>query len=405
MRGELNWRDYCLRPGEVTAGNSARLLPSGSESFSALLELVRGAKETLLFEVYAFADDAVGRLFAAELSAAAARGVRVFLIYDAIGSILTDRDFFRSLSAAGVTVSEFHPVILWKPYWNWIKRDHRKLVCADGRAALVGGFNITANDAPPELGGRGWKDAGVLVEGPAVKSIEELFWESWRDCRSGQAHHAPPPPPPRPRPPLWKRGFFAGGEERRAEPSGGPGGVLASAVSASGIRNVRSIRRSYKFAIDSAVSSICITNAYFLPDRLIYRRLIRAVRRGVDVRIITPGKTDHPYVRWASWAMFPHMIRNGIKIYEWQGEILHAKTAVIDGFWSSVGSHNLDHRSLHYNMELNLNVLDRGFGRAMEKAFASDLRNCRRVSLEEARGRPFLSRAGSRLLYLVRSWL
>jgi cardiolipin synthase len=184
-----------------------------------------------------------------------------------------------------------------------------------------------------------------------------------------------------------------------------PGDIYAAVLSASGMRNSRSIRRSYSFAIDRAKKYIYITNAYFLPDRFVYRRLIRAVRRGVDVRIIGPYKTDHPYVRWATWSIYPHMIKNGIRVYEWQGEILHSKTAVIDGVWSSVGSHNLDHRSLQYNMEVNINVYDREFGSGMERVFMEDLANSKLVTLADTRNRPFLAKAAGKALYMIRSLL
>lgn len=383
MEEKTNWREYCLRPENALSGNSVRLLKNGEEAFGETLRALRGARRTALLEFYAFADDAVGRAFGELLVKKAKEGVRVHLIYDAVGSILTDRDFFSRLAAGGVSVAEFRPVVLWKPYWNWIKRDHRKFICVDGVSALVGGFNITEQEAPLSMGGRGWKDASVRVEGPLVPEVEKLFWESWAASAKFPGAAAQPPMSPAPK--------------RRA------GEMHAAVVSATGIRNFKSIRRSYSYAIDRAKRYIYITNAYFLPDRFVYRRLIRAVQRGVDVRIIGPHKTDHPYVRWASWSMFPHMIRNGVKLYEWMGEILHAKTAVIDGDWSSVGSHNLDHRSLHYNLEININVLDRGFGETLAAAFMEDLANSRRVTFEEAKGRQFLSKAASKLLYLFRS--
>ncbi|MEA3306414.1 MAG: phospholipase D-like domain-containing protein, partial [Elusimicrobiota bacterium] len=176
-------------------------------------------------------------------------------------------------------------------------------------------------------------------------------------------------------------------------------------VSASGIRDRMSIRRSYKYAIEKAKDSIFITNAYFLPDRIIYRKLVKAAQRGVDVRIIAPFNTDHPYVRWASWALYGKMIESGIKIYEWQGAILHSKAAVIDGQWSSVGSHNLDHRSLYYNLELNINVFDEKFGNSMKDVFLEDLKNSRRIALADCKNRRLLSKIAGRALYFLRSWL
>jgi cardiolipin synthase len=234
------------------------------------------------------------------------------------------------------------------------------------------------------MGGRGWKDTLAQLSGPAVSGIEKVFWEAWAASTpvSGAAE-----------PCLTVSEPAKAGDKR------------VSVVFAGGIRNVRSIRRSYRYAIDRSMEFIHITNAYFLPDRLVYRRLVKAAQRGVDVRIIAPRETDYPYVRLASWAMYAHLIKNGVKIYEWQGAILHSKTAVIDGVWSSVGSHNLDHRSLHYNLEVNLNVYDRPFGAAMTRAFREDLKQSKLITLEEVRNRPFTSKAASKFLYMFRSWL
>jgi len=382
MEENTGWQYYCFKPENALSGNSVRLLKNGGAAFAEILKVLRAAQKYLLLEFYCFADDSVGRMFRDLLLEKVRQGVSVYLIYDSVGSILTDKDFFSAMAAGGVNVGEFRPVVLWKPYWNWIKRDHRKIVCVDGTAALAGGFNITVNDAPVELGGRGWKDAAVRVEGPVVGEVERLFWESW--AVSSAAPGLVPLPAP---------------------PSAPAGNVYASVVSASGMRNFRSIRRSYSYAIDRARRYIYITNAYFLPDRFVYRRLIKAVKRGVDVRIIGPYKTDHPYIRWATWSIYPHMIKNGIKVYEWQGEILHCKTAVIDGIWASVGSHNLDHRSLHYNLEVNINVYDRRFGVEMARVFKDDLKGSRLVTLAETKGRTILSKASSKLLYLFRSLL
>ncbi|TFG85561.1 MAG: cardiolipin synthase ClsB [Hyphomicrobiales bacterium] len=383
MQEKDNWRRYCLSPQEALDGNEVELLRGGEEAFPAMLSAIAGARRYVLLEFYAFADDSTGRAVADLLRRKAKEGVAVYLIYDSVGSIGTDRSFILSLAAAGVRVSEFRPVIYWKPYWNWIKRDHRKTVCVDGLAGFVGGFNITESDAPRSMGGRGWKDTAARVSGPALPGIETLFWEAWTASTPVGGPQAPCLP--------------------LSEPARS-GGKRAAVVSASGIRNVRSIRRTYSYAIDRALEYIYITNAYFMPDKLVLRRLIEAARRGVDVRIIGPRETDHPYVRWASWAIFGRLIKNGVRVYEWEGPILHSKTAVIDGIWSSVGSHNLDHRSLQYNLEVNVNIYDRPFGAAMTRAFREDLKKSRQVTIKDVKNRPFAAKAASRLLYMFRSW-
>ena len=179
MREKESWRRYSARPENAISGNEVELLRDGEEAFPAMLSAIGGAREFILLEFYLFADDSIGRSFADLLKEKAREGVAVYLIYDSIGSILTDRDFFLDLAAAGVKVAEFRPVIFWKPYWNWIKRDHRKTICVDGQTALVGGFNITEYDAPKSMGGRGWKDTQALLRGPAVAAVENVFWEAW----------------------------------------------------------------------------------------------------------------------------------------------------------------------------------------------------------------------------------
>jgi cardiolipin synthase len=383
MREKESWSRYCSFPEAALEGNEVALLKDGEEAWPAMLSEIEGARRSVLLEFYSFSDDSAGRAVGALLRRKAKAGVPVYLVYDSVGSISTDRKFFLSLAAAGVQVAEFRPVIYWKPYWNWIKRDHRKTVCVDGLCAFVGGFNITESDAPRSLGGRGWKDTSARVCGPAAAAIERLFWESWAASTPVDGRQTPPPPVPEPKP---------------------AGNSRVNVVSAGGFRSVRSIRRSYVYAIERALEYIYITNAYFLPDKLVLRRLVEAARRGVDVRIIGPKETDHPYVRWAAWSTFGRLIKNGVRVYEWQGAILHSKAAVIDGAWASVGSHNLDHRSLHYNLEVNVNVYDRSFGAALARAFRNDLKNSKQVTLEDVSGRPLMAKAGSRLLYLFRSW-
>ena len=384
MREEMSWLEYCVSDKAVIAGNAASLLTRGDEAFGAVLEAIARARRCVLLEFYAFSDDSVGRLFAASLREKAAQGVPVYLLYDAVGSVLTSRSFFEELAAAGVRVAEFRPVVLWKPYRNWTRRDHRKLVCIDGEKAFVGSFNITADDAPRSLGGRGWKDMTVGVRGPAVAALEKLYWEAWSGSEGVGGPRAEPLPVSSPAP---------------------AGGKPVTVAASPGFRNLLSIRRAYCHAIDRARRSIRITNAYFLPDWTIYTKLVKAARRGVEVEIITPGETDHPYVRWASWSRFLHLLKNGVRLYEWRGPILHAKAAVIDGAWCSVGSHNLDHRSLHYNLEVNLNVHDPEFCAAVSRAFDEDLKNCSVITRADVKGRPLASRAVSRLLYYFRTWL
>jgi len=383
-KDSFEWGNFCLHPASLCAGNIVELLSGGEQSFPAMLAAIENARSHILLEIYTFGDDPIGHKFRNVLENKAKEGVKIFLIYDALGSLSSSGGFFEHMARAGINVVEYHPLVPWKPHWNWFRRNHRKLLVIDGRTAFVGGQNLSEDDGPRSWGGRGWRDTQAQLSGPIVKEISALFWEDW--TRYG------------------KTITYLPARDDLAAPAGG-NAVSVSVVSSSGLRNRRSIRRSYKYAISKAQKYIYITNAYFLPGRTIYRRLIKAAQRGVRVVIITPSQTDHPYVRWASWALYPALLKFGIEIYEWQTSVLHSKTAVIDGVWSSVGSHNLDHRSLHYNLEINVNILGAEFGHAMKRMFEDDLRTSKRITLEECRRQRFLFKAASRVLYWMRYWL
>jgi len=372
-------KKYCLKPEFLVPENSVAVLEDPESFFEKIFCLIEKAEKRLLIEFYEIADDKIGEKFSSLLIKKAAEGVKIRLIYDSAGSILTGGEFFERMKKSGVMTREYNPVRFYRPWWKWWRRDHRKMIVADGKAAIVGGFNISGDYAPSSMGGRNWKDCGVFAEGRAVEKISEIFRETWLKLEGDYFEIFPVEKP--------------------------AGDTPLSVVSASGLRSFFSIRRSYKYAIDNARDYIYITNAYFLPDRFIYRKLVRAVLRGVNVKIITPYKTDHPYVRLASWAMFHYLIKNGVEVYEWQKEILHSKTAVIDGYWSSVGSHNLDHRSLHYSLELNVNIFDEKTGAEMEKIFLRDLESCRRITLKDCKERLLSSKVLSKMLYFFRSWL
>lgn len=380
MIEDYRLKKYCLDINSVYRQNRVELLLESKKFFEKLFEVINGAKESLIIEIYEFADDAVGKKVADILKKKASMGVRVRIIYDSIGSWFSDRNFFSDLKKSGVEIAEYNPASKFYNFKKFFRRDHRKIVAADCFSACIGGFNISLDYAPPSMGGREWKDSGLYVEGKAVLGLFEIFEETWSKIKNIKPQM----------PCNLKESNFDS---------------VVSILKGSGLRNYFSIRRNYKYAIDAAVEEIFITNAYFLPDKIIYRRLIHAARRGVDVRIITPGKTDHPYVRIASWALFPGLVKNGVRVYEWRGKILHAKTAVIDGFWVSVGSHNLDHRSLHYNLELNANVYDEKIGKQMRDAFLKDLENCEPITIEKCKQRSLGLKLLSYFLYLFRSWL
>ena len=373
---------HALDTPELSDQNGAKVLRDGREAFPEMLRAIAGAARSVLVEMYTFAEDSTGRRFAEALKERARAGVRVRVLYDGVGCVETSRSFFEDMRRAGVRAIEYHPLMPWKPLWGWFFRNHRKLLTIDGRIAFTGGLNLSDHDAPPEWGGHGWRDTEVRLEGPCAASLEELFWATWRKA-GGESDPEPFPKPAGPR----------------------AGSLRVRVVSSTGFLKRHSIRRSYMRAIDSSKSFIGFMSAYFIPGRSVYRRLIKAAARGVRVAVIVPQETDFPWVRWASWALFGRLLKGGVEVYEYQGRVMHAKTVVIDGLFASIGTHNLDHRSLHFNLEVAVNIFGSEFGALMTRLFEEDLTHCRRVTFEDLKSRSLAQKIASLVLYAFRSWL
>jgi cardiolipin synthase len=344
-----------------------------------MLEAIAGAERSLEIEVYIFAADHSGRAFAETLGERARAGVRVRVLADAVGSMGSEEAIFARLRAAGVEVRLFRPLSPWRSRFGIWPRDHRKLLLVDDRIGLTGGCNIGDDYAPPRAGAVGWKDVSLEVEGPAVWDLRQLFEESW---------------------------FLAGGERRpmgeRPLPlaDGDPVQIVGNRG-----RERWDIRRSYLRALGHARRFVYLANAYFVPDGVILRALRGARRRGVEVQLLVPGRSDIGAVAAATRALYGRLLRWGVRIFEWSGPMMHAKTAVIDGEWSTVGSSNLDSWSLRYNLEINANVLGQRFGEAMVESFGRDLEQAVEVSLVQWRTRPLWRRIVEWLAYRVRRFL
>jgi cardiolipin synthase len=278
---------------------------------------------------------------------------------------------FARLRDAGCEVLEYNPIAPWRARFRIgvvNNRDHRKLLIVDRRVGFTGGVNLGDEWAPEGAGGAGWRDDTVRIEGPAVEQMCDIFDYGWLGIVEPQTVVRP-----RLQPPV-DSGDGQGSRVR----------VLANHYS----RERRAIRQAYLRQIESAQRSVCITNSYFVPDGQIRRVLGRAVNRGAEVRVIVPGKSDVPVVRHAARKLHGRLLEAGIQLYEWQGSILHSKTAVIDGRWCTVGTYNLDARSLRFNLEVVAAVEDGAIAGAMEDRFNEDLEHTRPVSLEEWRRRP-----------------
>lgn len=371
-----------FHPG-VIPGNRIRVLKNGSEAFPRMFEAIEGATRTINLEFYKIMADRIGWEFARRLVQKQEEGCAVRIIYDAIGCIDTEQRYFDYLRDGGVKILEFHPLLPFTSrHWGWWQRDHRKLLVVDGRIGFVGGINLTDEYAGVESGGLGWRDTDIMIEGPAVRELQKLFVSTWAHETGEQ---------------LAGEAFFPPLKE--------VGEVSIRVLGSRERRNRRTIRKAYLQGIKNSKKKVYIANAYFVPDRGILRALKNARKRGVDVRLLLPDKSDVPAVKYASNALYSRLLRWGVKIYEWQGTVLHAKTAVIDGIWSTIGSYNIDRRSFTHNLEVNIAIYDAKVGEEMECMFLEDIKNSKEINPQDWKRRPLKQKVLERIFYSLRYWL
>jgi cardiolipin synthase len=374
-------------PPRFVDGNLVTLLRDGNEAYPAMLEAIAAARRQVLLEMFWFGSDRAGRRFAAALLAARERGVEVGLLYDAVGSRDTDPSLFGELRSGGCTVVEFGPLIPWRAHFRpegLTRRDHRKILVVDGEIGFTGGINVADEWLPKEEGGGGWRDDMLRVEGPVVRGLVAMQRSAWR--RAGG-------------PPLGAAPGYERGPRLHVTDQ------MVRVLGESYFRNRRQISQAYIAELEHAKERAWVQNAYFVPDRRVRRAFRRAAQRGVDVRVIVPGVSDVELVRVASKATWASLLSRGVRLFEYQRGVLHSKSAVIDGRWSTVGTFNLDYLSLRSNLEVNIAVLDARFGEQMEQSFRLDMADSKEVDAEAFHGRSLGSRALEQIAYRFRKLL
>ncbi|MHC1741784.1 MAG: cardiolipin synthase [Syntrophobacteraceae bacterium] len=377
----------------LIAGNDVRLLVDGPATYDAMAQAIRNARDHINIETYIFKDDEIGRDFAELLLQKRTEGVAVNLIYDGIGSRSTSSDFFQKLRDGGINLLEFNPLnpLLGSGRWKLTHRDHRKILVVDGSLAITGGVNITSDYSPSVLKSTRrrkeryrtfWRDTDVQIEGPAVAEFQKLFLDTWRRQEG---------------PNLPERDYFPVPVPRGNE-------VVRVIGSSPDTKNGLTFMM-YIAAISFAQKSVHLTNSYFVPDKQMLRALTGAAKRGVDVKLILPASSDSPMAIYAGRSHYRRLMEAGVKLYEHTTTILHAKTAVIDGVWSSVGSTNMDLWSFVRNDEVNAVILGLEFAEQMETMFQKDLENSREITLEAWKKRPFRERVKEWLARRLSYWL
>ena len=369
---------------EVTIGNThVSLLKDGAQAFPSMLAAIASAQRTICFETYILRDDATGTKFAEALKERARNGVEVNLIFDGWGSSVSNR-FVLDLSLTGIRTLNFQPVRFFGRFGRAIarlkRRNHRKSLIIDGKVGFTGGLNICDDYASVDHGGRGWRDTHVRIEGPPAADLERLFLETWRRYKGAS---------------LDQRRYV------REVASPGPVKILGNEFRA----DRKDIRKAYVSAMGSAQQKIYVTNAYFMPPSKFLKTMTKAARNRVRVAVILAASTDVRPVLWAARGLYPRLLRAGVEVYEWEGRILHAKTAVVDTRWSTVGSANLDSLSLRQNLEVNAVFEDPQLAAAVERMFEEDLKQCRRITREWLRDRPIAERFLSWFAFQFRRWM
>ena len=385
-------REERIAGSPLTLGNRVVLLQDGPATYEAMLQAIARAHDHINLETYILDADEQGQRFAKALLSKQRQGVQVNLIRDSVGTWGTPNEFFQSMAVEGVRVLEFNPVNPLATHMPWRpnQRDHRKLLIVDGQTAFLGGINISSvysggsarssTSAPngPDL----WRDTDLELTGPVVGELQKLFLATWND------QHASP---------LAQRDYFpalpaVGVDVVRAlgsEPDEVTGQMYATLLS----------------AINSAQTTIHLTNAYFAPEAEVLQALAQAAQRQVEVILVLPSKADSWLVMQAGRSHYADLLRAGVKIYERQGVILHSKTVLIDGVWAAVGSTNLDWRSVLHNREVNAVVLGGPFGAQVQVMFDQDQTHSIAVSLPQWQQRPWQQRLGQWFAQLWEYWL
>ncbi len=357
---------------DFSNASDIKLLWKGKESFQSIFEAVQNAKEFICLVFYIFRNDETGTSLANILKQKSKEGVQVYLLYDHFGSFKTPIQFWHELADAGVQIKASRP-FKWTRPGHYVHRDHRKLLIIDGEKAFTGGLNV-ANEYSGfhlRIKGRGWRDTGVMIKGAIVQDLFTHFEKSWR---------------------LWGGNSIPNNHSEIANNKNSQSVIAAIPVFVSSIRSRRRMRKLLYHSINNSTKSISLTTAYFIPSKRMLETLEGAVRRGVKVRLIVPDVSDVPVASYAGKALFARLLKAGIEIYAYQGEILHAKTFLFDDCWSIIGSTNLDFQSLRYNDEGNVGIYDKSFGSEMAGVFEEDIKKAQKINLDEWKNRPFIEK-------------
>jgi cardiolipin synthase len=377
MRHQFGVRDvaflqtmHALTGAAISGGNRVEVLRNGVQIFPPMLAAIRAARKTINLEFYIYWDGEIGRTFAEALAERARAGIKVNVVLDAVGSSDMSEDLILFMRRNGISIEWYHP-LRWYTLSRVNHRTHRKQLIVDGTVGFCGGVGIADNWLGDADSKDHWRETVVRVEGPVVTQMQFAFMDNWIKSR-GEL--------------LTGLDYFP-----KIEPSGN---CLAQVMKSSPSEGSSMAKLMYIVSIVSARKSIYLNSAYFLPDSDTMRAFEGAVRRGVDIRVIVPGENmDVPVVRYASRFQYSQLLRRGVRIFEYLPTMMHAKTMVVDGIWTTIGSSNFDDRSFRLNDEVNVNIYDETIAAQMEKMFFEDLARSTEITRPNWRKRGWIDRA------------
>jgi cardiolipin synthase len=361
-----------------TDGNNVTLLWKDKELFHNIFNRIKEAKELICLEFYIFRNDETGNELAEILKQKASEGVKVYILYDHFGSFVTSIKFWKDLKQSGIRIRASRP-FKWTAPFHYVHRDHKKLIIIDGDKAFTGGLNIANEYRGYHRFKRkiGWRDTGIFLEGPIAKTLLDTFKKSWEIWKGTPIHF-----------------------NKNVEPI--TDGLPVLPIFASSAKGRRKMRKLIYDSISQSQKSIYLTTAYFTPSRRMLQILENAVLRGADVKLLLPGKSDISAAYYAGRAFFAKLLKAGVEIYNYHGEILHAKTSVFDEMWSIIGSANLDFQSLRRNDEGNVGIIDTNFGKQMIEIFHEDLKQSEKITLDKWLKRPFIEKVKEKFFAMFR---
>jgi len=397
--------EEALSGNPLSVGNRVTLLEDGAETYRSMLAAIAAARHHIHLETYIFEAGDTGKQFADALVARAKAGVKVRVIYDSVGSYRTPKEFFKAMADGGVELLEFNPVsaegVAKGGLDSLNRRDHRKVTIVDGRVAFLGGINISdvygtsyaGSSSRREARERGetvsvadrpWRDMQTRIEGPGVAEIQRAFLKQWARGRKEDL--------------ITEKAYYPA-----ISPSGPQ--IVRVMEGSPGDEGINDVYAAFISAIDNAEKEVRIMNPYFVPHEELRRALREAAERGVDVTLILPGHSDSWLAYYAGRSYYADLLQAGVHIYERKNRILHAKSATVDGVWSTVGSTNLDWRSLLHNDEINVIVLGTDFAAQLNEVFRDDLAKSDAITPQawgnrgiEARAKEAAAMAWARLL-------